>query len=162
MNNNNRKTNKGKVQPKVTLPPRPVAETPPLDPPTLRKNPVRKITVSLTKTLAAATPVDLTVLDVRNALDAAGYSGGNFAAHAIHCWLDGSDNNEIELKEPASGVSVTDDGSFSQRARAGLRFPPVLQTTRTLADATVVLCTATAQLVTSCEFRVVLSWWGVG
>jgi hypothetical protein len=144
----------------AVLPPRPVNVTPPLDPPTIRVNPVRNITVSFSRDLTADTLESVGVNDVRGALIDAGYPDGYFAIKHIHAWLDGSANGELELKDLDSGVRSRDDGSFSQRARCGLMYPPVLQTTVLPNEIAKQVATVTADVESSCEFRVGVSWWG--
>jgi hypothetical protein len=154
------KTSNSNRAPVAGLPPRPVTVTPPLDPPTIRVNPVKDITVSFTRELTADTSESVGVNDIRGALVEAGYPDGYFALKYIHAWLDGSANGELVMKDLGSGVRSRDDGSFSQRARCGLMYPPVLQTTVTPSEIALQLVEVTADVASGCEIRCGVSWWG--
>jgi hypothetical protein len=142
------------------LPPRPVHQQPPLDPPSIRVNPVKDLVVAFTRQLTADTAESVGVNDIRGALVEAGHPDGYFAVRYLHAWLDGSANGEIVVKDLESGVRSRDDGSFSQRARAGLMYPPVLQVTRPPTEIALQLVEITPDVASGCEIRVGVTWWG--
>jgi hypothetical protein len=145
---------------RAVLPPRPVVQQPPLDPPTIRVNPVKDLVVSFTRELTVDLAESVGVNDIRGALIEAGQPDGYFAVRYIHAWLDGGANAELVLKDLESGVRSRDDGSFSQRARVGLMYPPVLQVTRPPSEIALQLVEITSDIDSGCEIRVGVTWWG--
>jgi len=114
--------------------PIPYVQTPPADPPSIRKN--RPVDLQLKWKPTATSGTDLlTVANIVSALGEYGYDSTNtdfwFTVNYVHAWADSSlDAVDLSIYDVASGVSSTDNGATTHRARVGLHYPKVLQVPR--------------------------------
>jgi hypothetical protein len=111
--------------------PIPYIQTPPTDPPSIRKNRPVDLSLKWKPTASEGTDV-LTQANVQAALKDYGYDSSNqqffYTVNYVYAWADSSlDAVTLSLYDVATGVSTTDNGATTRRARVGLHYPKVLQ-----------------------------------
>jgi hypothetical protein len=111
--------------------PIPYVQTPPSDPPSIRRN--RPVDLQLEwKPTATDGTYTLTYEEILIALADYGYDGTSiqfwYTVNYVHAWADSSlDAVRISLYDVATGVSTSDNGATTHRARVGIHYPKVLQ-----------------------------------
>jgi len=99
----------------------------PLDPPTIRSNPPRECTLIYKgEATSEATPHIFTGKELTTLMDyqLGTTSSRRFYVSSAKAWAAGAAEVELTLSDPTSWVSGSDAGSYTQRAKVGIMFPP--------------------------------------
>lgn len=143
--------------------PIPYVQTPPPDPPSIRKN--RPVDLSLKFVPTADTGgFTLTHGDIQAELVNYGYKATDdyyYTVNYLHAWADASlDAQEIFLRDESTGVATTDNGAINRRARVGLHYPKVLQVPRARGyNGNIAILTVSTSDPSSTDMRIGVTIW---
>lgn len=97
----------------------------PLDPPTIRRNPVRQLTVELKgEPTAESTPGTILSSEIRTAVEQQlGYEPSKVVVQSSQWWAPGGSEVTLTVEEKEFGLVCSDSGSYTHRARCGIAIP---------------------------------------
>jgi hypothetical protein len=103
------------------------------DPPSMNVTPPRDITIVDSITMVAGIG-NYNMGDLTAKISEQAYGGGTpefyFQIESMKIWGPSATSGEVVLTHEASGMTVSDFGSLSYRAKVGLHFSPVIQVVR--------------------------------
>lgn len=129
-----------KVRPGAsTLSPRPVVIVPPRDPPTISASKARVAQIFYPQPISGTlSETTVTAAELEGRIRAQ-YYGSTTATFfyqiiSVFAYASGSATGDIAIRDKASGVTAVDSGSFADRGKVGIMYPPVAQTIRPSGD----------------------------
>jgi len=136
--------------------PYPITWTPTSDPPSVRRNPVARITLDLELESPTDNVYTISVGSLRNRLILhSGIPKPNFILEKAAAWAAPGDDTLI-ITDAVTGVQMYDDGDFVRRARAGIFYPKNIQRFYDQAASGTVI---TVTSVTVPAFRAWIRYW---
>lgn len=126
------------------LTPYPAVFTPPSDPPTVRRNPVKELCLDLEAKSPSGGIYTMSVGSLRNRItEHTSLNKPAFVLRWIGVWA-ASGNYSLRLVEHITQVTAYDDGGFAHRARCGIRYSKNIQKLYTPADTGTIFSIVTA------------------
>jgi hypothetical protein len=112
-----------------------VVIVPPRDPPTISASKARVAQIFYNVTPGSSSGEATLTTSVLEDRIRAQYYGATTAAFfyqviAVHAYAGGAGSADIAISDLATGVTAVDTGSFADRAKVGIAYPPVAQTIR--------------------------------
>jgi hypothetical protein len=124
-----RSKNKASSQAMANLTPWPVKWVPPKDIPTTQRNPKRRVCIDLLPSAEAPTVIAVTAGSIRNRLvtdTSVDTSNIYYVLEKSAYWaLPGP--GQITIQDAVSGITVTDEGDYTNRAKVGIVYPKNIQ-----------------------------------
>lgn len=144
--------------------PYPVPTTPSRDPPTVRSNPVKHLSLPLAFTVAEGVSQTIQTGSIRNKIaELTGLTSTDisFVLEYAHFWGLADSSGWLSARDVLYNVEVTDNGSFSQRPKVGIKYSKNIQPYSGPQSSDADLFTVTTSS-TQIECRLGVRYWGRG
>jgi len=84
-----------------------------------------------------------------------------FVIEYLHAWAGATGDVDMALTDITYGVQMVDSGSYSTRARVGIRYPKNVQKTYYPGETSIDLFELGASTDVKCDFRIGVTCWGL-